>query len=134
MLVKEPTIPPTHVSIADHPAFPNPNSTEILQTVHEAILVDPFRQRPMLLGDDFVKAFCQCEALRLLLVFDVSMGKAASIGNLSFLKRQSHLKLVAKRLVVEEDPWIAVFAIPVELEAPHALHHAFQFRVADQAD
>ena len=41
MLVKEPTIPPTHVMIADHPSLSNSNCAQVFQTVHESALVDP---------------------------------------------------------------------------------------------
>lgn len=41
VFVEEPAIPPTHVVIADHPPFSNSNRAQILQTVHEPILVNP---------------------------------------------------------------------------------------------
>lgn len=41
MLVKEPAVPTTHVMIADHPPFPNSNGAQILETVHEAALINP---------------------------------------------------------------------------------------------
>lgn len=46
----------------------------------------------------------------------------------------TNLELIVEGLVVEEDPWILIFPIPVILELGHALHDALQFRIADQAD
>lgn len=44
MLVEEAAVPATHMSIADHPAFSNANSTQILETVHESALINPIWQ------------------------------------------------------------------------------------------
>ncbi len=46
----------------------------------------------------------------------------------------TNLELIAERLVVEENPWILVFPIPVVLKLRHALDDTLQFRIADQAD
>ena len=67
MLVEEAAIPATHMTIANHPALSNPNSAKVLQTVHEAILINPIWQGPVLLGDDFVIALGKRETLGLLL-------------------------------------------------------------------
>jgi hypothetical protein len=44
MLIKETAVPATHVMIADHPSFPDPNRTQILKTIHEPPFIDPFRK------------------------------------------------------------------------------------------
>lgn len=64
MLVEESTIPTAHVSIADHPALPNSNGTQVLQAIHEPSLINPVRQGPVLFRHDFVVAFGRREILR----------------------------------------------------------------------
>ena len=44
------------------------------------------------------------------------------------------LELVAKRLVIEEDPRILILAIPLILQLSHTLHEARKLRVPDQAN
>ena len=43
VLVEEATIPPAHVSVADHPSFSNSNGTQVLQAIHEPSLINPVR-------------------------------------------------------------------------------------------
>ncbi len=47
MLVEKPTIPSTHVAVAEHPTFANPNSPQVVKTIHVTIFIDPFWRRPM---------------------------------------------------------------------------------------
>lgn len=69
MFVEEATVPPAHVSVADHPALAYSNSTQILQAVHESALVDPIWQGPVLFGDYFVVALRRGEILGSSLLF-----------------------------------------------------------------
>ena len=57
MLVEETAIPATHVSVGDHPAFTDPNGAQIFKAIHEAALVDPVGQRPVLFRNELVVAF-----------------------------------------------------------------------------
>jgi len=38
------------------------------------------------------------------------------------LEGLGNLELVAERLIIEKDPWVVVFAIPLKFELTHALH------------
>lgn len=46
----------------------------------------------------------------------------------------NHLELVVERFVIEEDPGILIFAIPLIFQLTHALYETFQFGITDQAD
>jgi hypothetical protein len=80
--VEEAAVPATHVMVADHPALTYTDCSQILQTVHKSRLVNPLRQRPMLLGNHLIIAFRSRQIPR------------------------PRLKLLRKRLVVEENPRI----------------------------
>lgn len=110
MLVEESTVPTAHVSIADHPSFPNSNGTQVFQAIHEPPLINPVRQGPMLFRHDFVIAFGRREILC------------------------SSPELITKWLIIEEDPRIVVLPIPLEFQLSHTLHQTRKLRVAHQAD
>jgi hypothetical protein len=42
VLIEEPTVPSTHVMIADHPTFANSNSSQIFEAIHKPIFINPF--------------------------------------------------------------------------------------------
>lgn len=81
----------------------------------------------MVARNNFVITFRGCEILR---------GKLTYVSeNYDRLKKQiSYLKFVAERLIIEKDPGIMVFSIPLVFELPHALHDPWKFRVTNQAD
>ena len=57
VFVEESAVPPTHVTIADHPPFAHANHAQVFETVHKTLFIDPVRRRPVLLGDLFEIAF-----------------------------------------------------------------------------
>lgn len=67
MFVEEPAVPAAHVAIADHPSFADPNSTQILEAIHEPAFVDPVWEGPMFGRNHFVIALRRGEVLSSLL-------------------------------------------------------------------
>ena len=125
VLIEEPAIPATHVTIADHPSFPHADRTQILETVHEATLVDPVRQGPVLFPHDLIIAWCESQIL------------GCSLCSFQYQRPYvpgSYLELFAKRLIVKENPRVVVFAIPVVLQLPHTLHQPCKLRIPHQTN
>lgn len=64
VLVKEPTVPATHVAVAYHPAFSYTDRAKILEAVHETAFINPVRKTPMFWGNNLVVALGGGEVLR----------------------------------------------------------------------
>lgn len=56
VFVEKAAVPPTHMTVTYHPAFADPDSSQVFQTVHESAFIDPCRQGPVLLRYDLVIA------------------------------------------------------------------------------
>ena len=126
--VEEPGVPAAHVAVGDHPAFSDADGAKVFEGVHEAAFVDPGREGPMLDWDDFVVAFCRGAVLGSLLCELVRLRTQISGLNVFYLE------FLRKRLVVEKDPRILVFMIPMILQLCHTLHNAFQLLIPDQTN
>ena len=61
-----------------------------------------------------------------------SLGGGSAAADID--KLTQYLEFVAEWLLVEEDPWILVFPVPMEFELSHALHDSLKLFVSHQAD
>ena len=124
MLVEESTVPPTHVTIGQHPPFAHPNHAEPVKAVHVAFLVYPIRCIPVLWRDDFVIARR---------VRQVGGGRLSSQLSVVLRRSRTHLERIAEGLFIEEYPRVPIFVVPVVLKLTHALHDSIEFFVPHEA-
>lgn len=110
VVVEEAAVPAAHLVVGDHVAVLDVLLGQYLGAFPEEVVVDPGGHGPVLLGDELVVAW------------GVGFGAGA------------FFELGGEGLVVEEGPGVVELAVPGPFEVAHGLHHAVDFRVADQGE